>query len=179
MPRVVPWDEDPTTLMRGAVIAATLAVGAGIIGIGRHPWYGVAAGLLGVAALLMGGRAWHLQRHRRLDRVQRAQLRRHLAGLPAIDVRIYAPQDAEAIAYAGEFLAVFREAGWPVKGVYRSAEAAAGVYLGVHPTPTGRPNEAGYIRTVLGRAGIHVVEYTSYEQRPQATVDLLIGQRPR
>jgi hypothetical protein len=32
---------------------------------------------------------------------------------------------------------------------------------------------------VLGRAGINVVEYMSYEQRPQATVDLVIGQRPR
>jgi hypothetical protein len=176
---VAAWDDDPTTLMRGAVIAAALAVGAAVIGIGRHPWYGVAAGLLGLAAVLMGARGWYRQRHRRLDRVQRGQLRRHLAGLPAIDVRIYAPQDAEAIAYAGEFLAVFREAGWPVKGVYRSAEAAAGVYLGVHPTPTGRPNEANYLRTVLGRAGIHVVEYSSYEQLPHAAVDLLIGQRPR
>ena len=178
MSAVMPWDDDPRTLLQSAVIAAALALAVGIVGLGRHPWFGVAAGLLGVAAVLMGLRGWQLQGHRRLDRVQHAQLRRHLAGLPPIDVRIHAPPDAEAIAYARAFLALFREAGWPVKGVYRSAEAAAGVYLGVHPTPTGPPDEATYLRTVLGRAGINVVEYMSYEQRPHAAVELLIGPRP-
>ena len=39
-------------------------------------------------------------------------------------------------------------------------------------------DEATYLRTVLGRAGINVVEYMSYEQRPHAAVELLIGPRP-
>jgi len=164
--------------MRGAVIAGALAAGVGIVGIGRHPWYGVAAGLLGVAAALMGFRAWQLQGHRHLGPVQRAQLRRQLAGSTPIDVRIYAPADPEAIAYARALLAVFLEAGWPTRGVYRSAEAAAGVYLGVHPTPAGPPGDATHIRHALEKVGINVVEYISYEQRPHAAVDLLIGQRP-
>jgi hypothetical protein len=150
----VPTSQHPRILAALGVVFAIAAVTAAIVGAQRGGAANVLAIVLVLGSLVASYRAIRLAGRYEVGLLQRGALLRCLGRLEALDVRVAAVNEPDAIAYARGLRDVVQEAGWPAMGVFRCNGSAdgTGVTLVVRNVLT-PPAEAVALMETLRRTG--------------------------
>jgi hypothetical protein len=175
------WDESPRFLLIASVASAVLSAALSLAAIWDHPGYNVAASALALLTALLAHRAFERSTHRRLGRIQREHLVLRLRLLPAaIEFRVVAVPDDEAVRFAQELLDVVVEAGWPAHGVYRALPAnvaSTGLFVAVQDGNYPSEEERRLL-LALSEFGMYAVKSTSPRLTHPKALELLVGHRP-
>lgn len=165
--------------MLAGLVCAVVDIAVILLGIGRHVGYNVAAALLTLVTALFGYRAFDLSTHRRLREIQRVQLLERIRRLRALQIRIAAVPDREAVNFARELLDVFLAAGWRAQGVYRTSHGnvgRTGLFLAVKDDDSA-PDEARWLLLLLDEVGLEASQATK-AALPVGVLELVVGRRP-
>ena len=162
--------------MRFSVVLAVAAAYATAVGwrSGELEVHGVAA-LLWFGSALLACRARALERRCPLGARLRESLLGKLRGLTPLDVRVSAIAAPESVCYARELRNVIGKADWPVMGVYKRRDEAAGLAMAVQNI-LAPPGEAIVLFDVFRRVGIKIVCAHMPSLGDDRTIEIQVGQ---
>jgi hypothetical protein len=183
----VAWDDDPKRLMAGCAVMGVLAAAFSLATPLDHRGFPAAGALSAIASVLMGYRAWRIERARRLSPAQRTilveRLRRVLmtfgprSGGGRLTIRLAAVGDPEAVAYARLLLRAVQKAGWHADGIAKAPITTnAGVSLAIRDARR-PPDEARDLVLAFAGAGILVAE-TEKASLEERVIELQVGAKP-
>ena len=164
----------PLFLVTIGLVLAVAAAGASALGLQHGGVVNVVAAALWLLSGALSLRARVLARRRPLGPRQRGTLLERLCKLEPLEVRVSAVNQAAAVRYARELRNVMHAAAWPATGVYKRADAPAGVALAVRNI-VAPPGEAVVLLDTLRRLGTPVVWAHKPELSDNRTIEILVG----